>query len=66
MISVHDMKLESTVIKRDVKSKETPSIFNVVHLIENGLLENRFMISNFKRKISGYIKCQMYYEIATL
>ena len=69
MISVHDMKLESTVtyqegceVKRNTIYKRCP----LIDLIENALLENHFMIPNFKRRISGYIKCQMYYEIATL
>ena len=46
MISVHDMKLESTVTYQEGCE---------VNLIENALLENRFMIPNFKRRISGYV-----------
>ena len=58
MISVHDMKLESTVtyqegceFKRNTIYKRCP----LIDLIENALLENRFMIPNFKRRISGYV-----------
>ena len=51
------------------KSKfETPSMYKLcplIDLIENALLEIRFMVSIFTRRISGYIICQMYYEIAT-